>query len=335
MRSPEDEAHSRLRDLLFRAVEKRLVADVPLGAFLSGGLDSSLIVAIMSRLMQKPVKTLSVGFEGPQSHDERPFARQMADHCRTDHHEITLKPDVVSSVHDLVRYADEPFGISSAIPTLLMARAAREHLTVVLTGDGGDEMFGGYSHYQWERWAATLPASAAALPIPIYWQRPEPSAGESTAVAAPCEAGSRGSSATHGGRLRPGASVGAVPFRRRKSRPCTRATWPGDPSVRRRRLLERHAATASHLDPAAVQNWLDVAVWLPDEMLAKVDRMTMAASIEARCPLLDRDLARYLAGVPFRQKVPGPRGRRFETPAAARGGRVFAGRAAQSSQARV
>ncbi len=87
----------RLRDLLFRAVEKRLVADVPLGAFLSGGLDSSLIVAIMSRLMQKPVKTLSVGFEGPQSHDERPFARQMARHCRTDHHEITLKPDVVSS----------------------------------------------------------------------------------------------------------------------------------------------------------------------------------------------------------------------------------------------
>jgi asparagine synthase (glutamine-hydrolysing) len=304
----ENEAHSRLRDLLFRAVEKRLVADVPLGAFLSGGLDSSLIVAIMSRLMPKPVKTLSVGFEGPQSHDERPFARQMARYCRTEHHEITLKPDVVSCVHDLVRYADEPFGISSAIPTLLMAQAAREHLTVVLTGDGGDEMFGGYAHYQWERWAA------------LY--RRLPRVADSYLLAAAGTLSWRVDGRSGAWRRRVTRFVGNA----RRSPASRRLGWGSAFSEEEKQtlysgdlarrslgtttaLLERHMSTAGHRDPAAVQNWLDVSVWLPDEMLAKVDRMTMAASIEARCPLLDRDLARYLAGVPFRQKVPGPRGR--------------------------
>src|SRR3984885_14286429 len=152
----ESEAVEEIRRLLFRAVEKRLIAEVPLGAFLSGGLDSSLVVAIMSQLSKEPVKTLSVGFEGPATHNELPFARRLAEHCRTDHTELTLKPHVVAMVHDLVRYADEPFGISSALPTLLIARAARQRLTVVLTGDGGDEMFGGYSHYLWERWATAF-----------------------------------------------------------------------------------------------------------------------------------------------------------------------------------
>ena len=300
----EGDAQATVRDLLFRAVEKRLVADVPLGAFLSGGLDSSLIVAIMSRLMQKPVKTISVGFEGPHSHDERPFARRLADHCRTDHHEITLKPDVVSCVHDLVRYADEPFGISSAIPTLLMARAAREHLTVVLTGDGGDEMFGGYSHYLWERWAAAyrrLPRVADSYLL---------AAAGTLSRRVDGRGGALRSRITRfvGNARRPPASR-RLGWGSAFSEEEKLALYSGDLACRSvgatTALLERHAAAASHLEPAAVQNWLDVAVWLPDEMLAKVDRMTMAASIEARCPLLDRDLARYLAGVPFHQKVPG------------------------------
>jgi asparagine synthase (glutamine-hydrolysing) len=304
----ENEARPRLRDLLFRAVEKRLVADVPLGAFLSGGLDSSLIVAIMSRLMPEPVKTLSVGFEGPRSHDERPFARQMAKFCKTEHHEITLKPDIVSCVHELVRYADEPFGISSAIPTFLMAQAAREHLTVVLTGDGGDEMFGGYSHYLWERWAA------------LY--RRLPRVADSYLLAAAGTLSRRVDGRSGSLRRRVTRFVGNArrsPVSRRLgwgsafSEEEKRTLYSGDLAGRSldttTALLERHARAVSQHDPAAIQNWLDVAIWLPDEMLAKVDRMTMAASIEARCPLLDRDLARYLAGVPFRQKVPGSRGR--------------------------
>ena len=302
----ERDAPAIVRDLLFRAVEKRMVADVPLGAFLSGGLDSSLIVAIMSRLRQEPVKTLSVGFAGPQSHNELPFARRLAEHCRTDHHEITLQPDVVSSVHDLVRYEDEPFGITSAIPTLLMARAARDHLTVVLTGDGGDEMFGGYSHYLWERWAAAyrrLPRVADSLLL---------AAAGTLSRRIDRPAGALRSRVTRfvGNARRPHGSR-RLGWGSAFSEQEKLALYSGDLASRSvgatTALLEHHAAAASHLEPAAVQNWLDQSVWLSDEMLTKVDRMTMGASIEARCPLLDRDLARYLAGLPFNQKVPGSR----------------------------
>jgi asparagine synthase (glutamine-hydrolysing) len=307
----EREAVDEVRRLLFRAVEKRLVADVPLGAFLSGGLDSSLVVAIMARLSGRPVKTLSVGFEGPKTHNELPFARRLAEHCGTDHTELTLKPDVVSMVHDLVRYADEPFGISSALPTLLIARAARERLTVVLTGDGGDEMFGGYSHYLWERWASAF--------------RRLPRVADSVLLTAAGTLGRRIDG--RGGALR--SRITRFVSNARRPDASRRLGWGSAFSHDEKlalysddlthlaagtttALLERYVEGARDLEPAAVQNRLDVALWLPDEMLAKVDRMTMGASIEARCPLLDRNLARFLFGLPFRQKVPGSRGRHLK-----------------------
>jgi asparagine synthase (glutamine-hydrolysing) len=308
---PEREAVDEVRRLLFRAVEKRLVADVPLGAFLSGGLDSSLVVAIMSRLSDRPVKTLSVGFEGPKKHNELPFARRLAEHCRTDHTELTLKPDVVSMVHDLVRYADEPFGISSALPTLLIARAARERLTVVLTGDGGDEMFGGYSHYLWERWAGAF--------------RRLPRVADSVLLTAAGTLGRRidGRAGALRSRITRFVSNARRPDASRRlgwgsafSHDEKLALYSDDlshlSSGTTTALLERYVEGARDLEPAAVQNRLDMALWLPDEMLAKVDRMTMGASIEARCPLLDRNLARFLFGLPFRQKVPGSRGRHLK-----------------------
>jgi asparagine synthase (glutamine-hydrolysing) len=308
---PEREAVDEVRRLLFRAVEKRLVADVPLGAFLSGGLDSSLVVAIMSRLSGRPVKTLSVGFEGPKTHNELPFARRLAEHCGTDHTELTLKPDVVSMVHDLVRYADEPFGISSALPTLLIARAARERLTVVLTGDGGDEMFGGYSHYLWERWASAF--------------RRLPRVADSVLLTAAGTLGRRidGRAGALRSRITRFVSNARRPDASRRlgwgsafSHDEKLALYSDDlshlSSGTTTALLEQYVEGARDLEPAAVQNRLDVALWLPDEMLAKVDRMTMGASIEARCPLLDRNLARFLFGLPFRQKVPGSRGRHLK-----------------------
>lgn len=308
---PEREAVDEVRRLLFRAVEKRLVADVPLGAFLSGGLDSSLVVAIMARLSDRPVKTLSVGFEGPKTHNELPFARRLAAHCGTDHTELTLKPDVVSMVHDLVRYADEPFGISSALPTLLIARAARERLTVVLTGDGGDEMFGGYSHYLWERWASAF--------------RRLPRVTDSVLLTAAGTLGRRIDG--RAGALR--SRITRFVSNARRPDASRRLGWGSAFSHDEKlglysddlshlssgtttALLEQYVEGARDLEPAAVQNRLDVALWLPDEMLAKVDRMTMGASIEARCPLLDRNLARFLFGLPFRQKVPGSRGRHLK-----------------------
>ncbi len=109
----------------------------------------------MSRLKEGPVQTFSIGFEGPDTHNELPYARILANHCHTHHHEFLVKPDIIEAVQELVHYADEPFAISSAIPTFLLSKAARQHVTVILTGDGGDEVFGGYEHYLYERWVAT------------------------------------------------------------------------------------------------------------------------------------------------------------------------------------
>jgi asparagine synthase (glutamine-hydrolysing) len=307
----ENEAVEEIRRLLFRAVEKRLIAEVPLGAFLSGGLDSSLVVAIMSQLSKAPVKTLSVGFEGPATHNELPFARRLAEHCRTDHTELTLKPDVVAMVHDLVRYADEPFGISSALPTLLIARAARQRLTVVLTGDGGDEMFGGYSHYLWERWAGAfrrLPPVADTMLLTAagtLGRRVDGRAGALRSRVTKFVSNARRPDVAR--RLGWGSAF---------SQDEKLALYSGDLAQMSieatTAVLERHLDGTRGFEPAALQNRLDVEVWLPDEMLAKVDRMTMGASIEARCPLLDRDLARFLFSLPFRQKVPGSRGRHLK-----------------------
>jgi asparagine synthase (glutamine-hydrolysing) len=301
---PMPELVADVRRMLFTAVERRLVADVPLGAFLSGGLDSSAVVAVMSRLMPGRVKTFSIGFEGPATHNELPKARRMAQHFGTDHHELYAQPDLVNLLPEFVRYADEPFAISSALPTLLLARAARKEVTVVLTGDGGDEVFGGYAQYLFERWAAVLQLSPSGLdPVAIR-----------AASALYAHLGARGVGFRRVARFLQAA--------RRPSPGARRLAWagaPDDDDVLARlapayreghrstaaRLDEEVNAHLSHLSPEAVTNALDVLVYLPDEMLAKVDRMTMAASVEARSPLLDLTLVQRLAGVAFGRKIPG------------------------------
>nr|MBK7067855.1 asparagine synthase (glutamine-hydrolyzing) [Deltaproteobacteria bacterium] len=301
---PFDELVADVRRMIFSAVERRLVADVPLGAFLSGGLDSSAVVAVMSRLMPGRVKTFSIGFEGPASHNELPKARRMAEHLGTDHHELFAQPDLVELLPEFVRYADEPFAISSALPTLLLARAARKEVTVVLTGDGGDEVFGGYAQYLFERWASVLRMSPSGL---------DPAA-------------IRAASAVYGQLGERGAGFRRIArFLQAARRPTAggrRLAWanaPDDGEVRAMlspELREGHRSTAARLDdeidaglrrlaPEAITNAFDVLLYLPDEMLAKVDRMTMAASLEARSPLLDLALVQRLAGVAFARKVPG------------------------------
>jgi asparagine synthase (glutamine-hydrolysing) len=302
---PEHEVVAEIRRLLFAAVEKRLIAEVPLGAFLSGGLDSSTVVAIMRRLKGAPVKTFSIGFEGPHTHNELPYARRLADHYRTDHHEFLIKPDIVETVQELVHYADEPFAISSSIPTFLIAKAAHQDVTVVLTGDGGDEVFGGYEHYLYERWAAAY----RHLPITV-------------------DRVLMRSAGLLAGRLdgrvgRLCSRVQRFTSNARRSLSQRRLGWAsGWSEIEKRRLYApsiRHAFRATStdrflqewlpdteaLEPAAQQNCLDMLVWLADEMLTKVDRMTMAASVEARCPLLDRHLVEYLLSLSFALKIPG------------------------------
>ena len=145
----EETAIERTLALLKDAVQVRLMSEVPLGAFLSGGIDSSIVVGLMSSMMSQPVKTFSIGFE-EDDYSELPYARQVAKHFGTDHQEFFVRPDLVSVLPELVWAYDEPFGDASMLPTYYVSKLAREHVTVVLTGDGGDEIFGGYTHYKRE-----------------------------------------------------------------------------------------------------------------------------------------------------------------------------------------
>lgn len=298
----EDDVVEEVRRLLFAAVQRRLIAEVPLGAFLSGGLDSSTVVAVMARLSSERVKTFSIGFEGPDDYNELPYAGEVAAHLRTDHHAFVVRPDVVEIIHNLVRFADEPFAIASAIPTYLLARAARQTVTVVLTGDGGDEVFAGYPRYLYERW------SSAYRHLPTFADR--------ILVA------SVGLLDGRGGQL--ADRIARFVATARQQPEARRLGWGGGFTEHEKTALydaPLAAGTATteamlaslvprddRSEAAAWHNQLDIVLWLPDEMLAKVDRMTMAASLEARCPLLDTALMEYLAQLDFRTKVPGVRG---------------------------
>ena len=147
-RISETRAREELRYLLKNAVARRLVADVPVGAFLSGGIDSSVIVALMSELCEKRVNTFCVGFDAGADWDERRYARLVADRYETEHRELVVGSQSIDLVEDLVRYHDQPFVDSSAVPTYLVSKFAREHVTVALTGDGGDELFAGYQRFR-------------------------------------------------------------------------------------------------------------------------------------------------------------------------------------------
>jgi asparagine synthase (glutamine-hydrolysing) len=156
-------AIERVRELVTAAVSRRLVSDVPLGAFLSAGIDSTIVVGVMSQLMQEPVKTFTIGFEGATAFDETAAASRVAERCKTDHTEFRVKPSAVELIDKLIWHHDGPFGDSSAIPTFLVSELTRKHVTVVLTGDGGDELFADYLRFQAALAAGRVPSFARPL----------------------------------------------------------------------------------------------------------------------------------------------------------------------------
>jgi asparagine synthase (glutamine-hydrolysing) len=271
--------------LIEESVKLRLVSDVPLGAFLSGGLDSSAVVASMARLMDQPVDTFSIGF-AESDFNELGFARMVAERFGTRHHELVLEPSVVDIVEDIAWYLDEPFGDSSAIPTYLVSQMAAEHVTVVLSGDGGDELFGGYEKYLVEdREREALPGAARAALRALGRLMPEGMRGRHFVTHHGLTAGERYLDAS---------TLFRESEKRRLFRPEAYARLAaGDPwREESRAMLSGRGHWLSEL-----QN-LDLERALPLDILTKVDRMTMAHSLEAREPLLDHKLLEFAATIP-------------------------------------
>jgi len=284
----------RLRELLDESVRLHLVSDVPLGAFLSGGIDSSAVVATMTRAAATPVKTFSIGF--PEAdYDERPHARRVATAFGTDHHELVLEPAGLDVIADLAWYLDEPFGDSSAIPTYMVSKLASEHVTVVLSGDGGDELFAGYDRYlveARERRYGTPPALVRRALGLAGRLMPD---------------GTRGKNFVRHWALRGPARYldASTLFGRdaqaRLFRPeAFEMLGRSDPWREEAECLAR----ANGCWLSALQ-YLDLKSYLPLDILTKVDRMSMAHSIEARVPLLDHKLVEFAATVPAELRLSG------------------------------
>ena len=288
----DDEATAieRTRALLQDAVHVRLMSEVPLGAFLSGGVDSSLVVGLMSQMMSRPVKTFSIGFE-EDWFNELPFARLVAKHFGTDHHELVVHPELVSILPELVWAYDEPFADSSMLPTYYVSKLAREQVKVVLTGDGGDEIFAGYRHYRREYVTDRIPFPLRLL---LGW------GGEIMPT------GMRGKHrlkqmykdyATRGIQARP---LFAAASRSLLFQPDYFALV----SHHEPRERERGAYhMAAHLDAVTRMQYVDTHVYLPDDILVKVDRASMFNSLETRAPLLDQYLVEYVSSLPATLRV--------------------------------
>ncbi len=277
---------AELRSLLDESVRLRLVSDVPLGAFLSGGLDSSAVVATMARHVTGPVRTFSIGFKDP-AYDESAHARRVAREFGTEHHELILEPDVLDVVEDVAWHLDEPFGDASAIPTYMVSKLAAEHVKVVLSGDGGDEVFAGYDRYVVEagRRALRLPAPARRSLGALAALLPDGMSGRNLL---------RNLSLDGHDRYLDASTLFRRDDMRRLFRPeVFRRMSAGDP---RSEELEQLARGGSHWQSAA--QYLDLKAYLPLDILTKVDRMSMAHSLEAREPLLDHRLVEFAARIP-------------------------------------
>jgi asparagine synthase (glutamine-hydrolysing) len=293
-RGTEAEAVADLRTVLADAVRSHLVSDVPLGAFLSGGVDSSLVVALMAEASSRPVKTFSIGFDEP-AFDELEHARRVAAHLHTEHHEFVVKPDAISILDRLIAHFDEPFADSSAIPTWYVSEMARRHVTVVLSGDGGDELFGGYDRY-------------VPHPRVVAFDRYSPRAFRRVAAiaAARLPHGARGKNfLRHVARDEHGRYLDAIRFFSADEKPAlltpdVRLQLCGpDPETRLAGHFERYA----HLPWPTQMMRFDAETYLPEDVLAKVDRMSMAHSIESRVPLLDNDVIAFASTLPASLKI--------------------------------
>lgn len=283
------EAAAEVRRLLQAAIRRRLVSDVPLGAFLSGGIDSSAIVALMAGVMGEPVKTFTIGFDDREGFDERPFAREVAERFGTEHHEEVAHPEAVELVERLVHHHDQPFGDSSAVPTFLLNEVAKRHVTVALSGDGGDELFAGY-----ERFAAGV-ALDRLRSVPGALRAPATAL--VNALPATAVRGRVGGLQRFAARIDDGMPdaylewISYVPEHWRRRLLANPSSWARDD------YAERWEATrgARTLDRLLA---LNIDTYLVDDLLVKMDRTSMAHALEVRSPFLDTELVEFAMRLP-------------------------------------
>ncbi len=290
---PEQEVVEHIEVLLEQAVKRRLISEVPLGAFLSGGIDSSTVVALMARVLDHPVKTFAIGFD-EADYSELADARVVAQHLQTDHTEIVVKPSAFDILPHLVKHLDEPFGDSSAVPTFYVCQAARQHVTVALSGDGGDEVFAGYQRYQElgqyqrmrriPRWIRQYVIQPFVATLPFTWP------GWNTLYAM-----------GKGSRDGIPSDLGLYPYIQAQlyTDSLTEQLAGNNPFVSTERILH----DVRQLDPVSRYQYLDTLQYLPHDILVKVDRMSMANSLEVRSPLLDYTLVEYMATLPVSFKL--------------------------------
>ena len=298
----------QLLDHLRRSVRQRLISDVPLGAFLSGGVDSSAVVALMAEVSDEPVKTFSVGFQGRQHYDESPYAEAVARHLGAEHHNLTVRPDILNDLSSLVYHWDEPFAVSSAIPLYYLSKLAREHVSVVLTGDGADEQLAGYTRYWWDRSADKLSSMPQAV-----WR-----VAERVSAVLPSSA----ASAT-GNQVRRVNKFFQSMLMDPDSRYLRYFTFFSEAEKADLYSDEYRAELKLDASPDVVSrhyNGLtggrldrrlhgDIKTTLMDEMLTKVDKMSMAVGLEARAPFMDHTLVEFIARLPESAKLDGRLGK--------------------------
>lgn len=307
-RPPEDDAHE-LRELLTSAVAMRLESDVPLGAFLSGGIDSTIIVGLMQKLSGQPVNTFSIGFPVPE-YDETRYAQIAARRFGTHHREFRVEPDAVAVLPKLVWHYDEPFADSSAVPTWYLSQITRQHVTVALTGDGGDELFAGYMRYRavWlGDWYDRLPRWIRQLAAGSYWQKLPMSLRQKSFRR----------------RLRRFTEMLGKPSQRRylewiaifgEARraalytPEYLETLSGSDPFE---FLEKNFALSSRRDPVTSTSLTDLVTYLPCDLLTKVDIASMAHGLECRPPFLDHRVVELAGRMSVGRKMRRGRGKRI------------------------
>jgi asparagine synthase (glutamine-hydrolysing) len=292
------EAEDALDRELRNSIEGMLIADVPLGAFVSGGIDSGLVAALMTDLTGGPIDTFNIGFEGGVAVSEHREAAEVAAHIGSRHHALMLAPDHVLDAFDRwIDVFDEPFADQAALPTMLLSGFARRDVTVVLTGEGADEVFGGYSNYRkrvreerWTRWlghpASPLPALVKVLPVALRKDRLLRSLGEPLAR-----------------RYRTIPNVFDVLLHPELLTPAFLAATRDAPDVGT--LAAAAFAEAEGADYVERLLHVDTRLWLPDDLLTKVDRATMTHSLEARVPYLDHRFVEFCARLSPAQKIRG------------------------------